>query len=152
MVEKEGQALSMSGEVREDFPSASGSPLAGLSERKEILRQAWTHLQGPEKPQSSLSALGKEPLETPWRSGQRRHLSSKESEPRPGTQPCPPCQPCQRPFPPHHWLQDKGATSPLFSLFPSSLQISLAPFQPHTRRGQKGLSDCGVENRGLERP
>lgn len=47
MVEKEGQALSMSGEVREDFPFASGSPLAGLSERKGILRQAWTHLQGP---------------------------------------------------------------------------------------------------------
>ena len=34
MVEKEGQALSMSGEVREDFPFASGSPLLGsLRER-----------------------------------------------------------------------------------------------------------------------
>lgn len=144
MVEKEGQALSVSGEVREESPLLVAALWLGpLRERGAPDRPGHVS-RGQRSPRAPSWPLGRSHPRNALE-GQRRHLSSKESHSlgleRGSASPAGPASALSRPV---TGCRSEGTASPLSAtLFQSALQISRAPSPGHSaphRRGQRGVS------------
>lgn len=156
MVEKEGQALSVSGEVREESPLLVAALWLGpLRERGAPDRPGHVS-RGQRSPRAPSWPLGRSHPRNALE-GQRRHLSSKESHSlgleRGSASPAGPASALSRPSLAAGAKGQPRLCLPLSSRVPYR---SLGPLpqgtQPHTEEDREGSPDCGVENGVLERP